>query len=115
MRDIGALYKCDICGKEEFLKRIDHTQLSGGWGCCEKFDESEGWVYKSRIGDICPTCSNKLETELISKYGITKNHAVCYLKNYQDRYVCDPNTGTCLNYKKCGEISHNENHGTRHG
>lgn len=40
MRDIGALYKCDICGKEEFLKRIEHTQLSGGWGCCEKFDES---------------------------------------------------------------------------
>ena len=80
MKNIGALYKCDICGKEEFLKRTHHTTLSGGWGCREKFDESEGWVYKSKIGDICPNCSNKLQDKIISKYGISKKQARCYLK-----------------------------------
>lgn len=116
MRKIGALYKCDICGKEEFLKRTDHFQLSGGWGCCEEFDESEGWVYKSKIGDICPNCSDKLQNKIVSKYEVSKNQARCYLKNYQDRYVCDSNkTGICSNYKKCAEISDGENHGTRHG
>ena len=111
MKRIGAMYKCNICGKEEFLKEISHTQLSGGWGCKTKYDTSAGWIYKSKLGDVCPDCSSKLKDELISKYEITEDHCKCYLENFQYAYTCQHDARMCSNYEKCAEIRNIEDHG----
>lgn len=118
MRKIGAMYICNICGKEEFLKETNHYQLSGGWGCTTEYDTSAGWIYKSKLGDVCPECSSKLKDELILKYGITEDHCKCYLENFQDAYTCHRDALKCPKYNKydkCAEIANVENHGSIHG
>ena len=114
MVNIGAIYKCDICGNEEFLKQTKHHAHNGGWGCYSEYDTSNGWVHKSEIGDMCPECSNKLKEKLIVKYGFTEDHVKCYLNNFRDRYICDPH-GDCPRIGKCKKIAQTEKHGTKYG
>lgn len=114
MFEVGAMFKCNMCGKEEFLKRTKHSQSSGGWGCCEKFDKSTGWVYKSKIGDICPDCAEKMRSEISSKYNIDEDIVKCYLENYQYVHTCQHDARKCPNYNKCVEIFKGEGHGSSH-
>lgn len=45
---------------------------------------------------------------IISTYQISKDHAGCYLSNYENKYICHKHNSGCKNIEMCREISKKE-------
>ncbi len=62
MRTNGQLRTCDRCHKSVFLKTTGEGERDGGYTRWNKFEEAEGWSVEAGMGDLCPACTNELET-----------------------------------------------------
>lgn len=62
---VGQKLKCDRCGKEVFLERIDTKEFDGGFGRKDVYQNPPaGWIYKNGVGDLCPECGQMFNTML---------------------------------------------------
>lgn len=50
----------------------------------------------------------KQKDALMNEYGITANHAGCYLVNFCDEYICKAYNGGCPRLEVCGKIEESE-------
>lgn len=59
----GKTLTCDLCGSSVFLKFTGHGEVDGGYSRWREYEKPpEGWntAMVSKIGDLCPTCSRRI-------------------------------------------------------
>ena len=47
-------------------------------------------------------------TRISSTFQISKDHAGCYLSNYENEYICHKHNGGCINIENCRDINKRE-------
>lgn len=58
----GKLLICDRCNDRIFLNLIKQANTDGGYTIWDVFEKpSDGWVYISGIGTLCPKCSGEYD------------------------------------------------------
>lgn len=60
MKEHGQLRVCNRCGTTTFEKHVKTTDA--GFKFIYEFKSTEGWTDKEGFGDLCPACTEELES-----------------------------------------------------
>jgi hypothetical protein len=119
---------CNDC--PSIVKKEEHfgRETDVHYGYCELHDECryfghmvdereliEHWLKHLTMPPIPYLCEvdygDNFEMQkdaLMNEYGITANHAGCYLVNFFDEYICKAYNGGCPQLGVCGKIEESE-------
>ena len=59
-REKGEIRTCDRCKATVFLRCTGEGERDGGYTRWNEFEPAEGWGHEYGMGDLCPTCMEKL-------------------------------------------------------
>ena len=115
----GRLLRCDVCGKEEFIRELNYPNKHNT--LVHRDYEDTDFVYrrgvKCKLGDLCGDCADTVADEIVKKYKVSKGIAMCHLKHWQTAHVCNSFTHyphMCPNYEECRKIAENGEYGNAH-
>ena len=61
---LGKHRICDACGERVFLEKVSFTHIPDHY-----VDPPEGWMHFEELGDLCPTCTNRLCLNIARIFG----------------------------------------------